>query len=133
MTYADKRKRQQEHQKNYMKRKPWYKHLSNARTRCNNPNHEGYKYYGAKGIKCLLTIHETMYLFERDGGWQMKRPSLDRKDSDGNYTIKNCRFIEYEENMKLRRPTKHTEESKRQIGETRRKTNARKKLCGLKV
>lgn len=108
--------RQKQHRKKYRINNPWQVHLSNARIRCNNKNHVGYKYYGAKGIKCLLTIHQVRYLFEKDGGWQMKRASLDRKKVNKDYTIRNCRFIEYEENMKGRRRTTHTKESKKAIG-----------------
>ncbi len=31
---------------------------------------------------------------KRDGYWNMVNPTIDRKDNDGDYTYKNCRFIE---------------------------------------
>lgn len=32
----------------------------------------------------------------------MYQPSIDRKDSDKDYSIENCRFIEWKENCKSR-------------------------------
>jgi len=77
-----------------------YEVLSNARKRCNIPNHKDYKYYGAKGIKCEMSIYDIFFIWFRDKAWELKRPSIDRIDSSGNYTIENIRFIEQSENSK---------------------------------
>jgi hypothetical protein len=68
--------------------------LWSIRTRCNNPNTESRKYYFDKGIECRLTIEQLTYLWKRDKAGYLKRPSIDRKNSNYHYTVRNCRFIE---------------------------------------
>lgn len=75
---------------------------NNAWSRCNMPEMNKYEYYGGKGIKCELSPEQTVYLWNRDGADKMKCPSLDRIDRSGNYSIENCRFIEFELNRILR-------------------------------
>lgn len=81
--------------------KPWLKHLYKATSRCNDPNVESYPAYGGRGIKILLTIEQMKYLWDRDKAHLLKEPSIDRIDSDGNYCLENCRFIEVLENKQL--------------------------------
>lgn len=69
-----------------------------AKDRCENPKNESYKIYGGRGIKCLVTLEQIRELFNRDNAFELNKPSLDRIDPDGNYTIENCRFIENREN-----------------------------------
>ena len=73
---------------------------SNAQRRCNNPYHSDYKYYGEKGVKVEITFPELVEIWVRDKGWFLKTPSIDRIDSDGNYTIDNIRFIELGDNAR---------------------------------
>lgn len=80
---------------------PWLHHLYDARRRCNNENCKTYKWYGAKGIRCLMSPSHIKILWHRDGAELLKRPSLDRINHLGNYTYENCRFIECSENAKL--------------------------------
>ncbi len=40
-----------------------------------------------------------MWLWIRDKAGKMKRPSIDRINSGGNYTLNNCRFIELSANI----------------------------------
>ncbi len=84
-----------EYYKYYHKIKPWAKKLFSARNRCNNKNNSNYNIYGGKGIKCFLTLKEVEFLWERYKANNLIRPSLDRKDSNKDYTLANCRFIEY--------------------------------------
>lgn len=74
--------------------------LSNVRTRCTCRKDPKFKYYGGRGIKTFLTIDDVQFLWERDNAAQMKRPSIDRKNNDENYTLENCRFIEHVANIK---------------------------------
>ena len=80
------------------KLKPWIRAYGNANRRCNNPKDSSYQYYGAKGIRQLMTKDDFETLWFRDKAYLMKKPSIDRKDNDGNYTFENCRFIEEAEN-----------------------------------
>ena len=75
-------------------RKCW----DNMKSRCGNPKDKKYKYYGGKGIKIKMTRIDLSFLWERDGANKMKQPSIDRMDSMGDYELKNCRFIEMQEN-----------------------------------
>lgn len=89
----------------YKKRRaetPWVFHYREAKKRCNNPNCKDYKYYGKRGIRMLLTLCEFEVLYKRDNANQMKEPSIDRIDGDGDYCFENCRFIEKLENSKRR-------------------------------
>lgn len=77
--------------------------LECIKDRCINPNSQQHKYYYDKGIKCNITIQEIRYLMQRDHYWDLKNPTIDRIDNDGNYCIENCRFIENIENIRRAR------------------------------
>ena len=77
---------------------PWRRNFYTARSRCTEPKNKDFKYYGAKGIKFLLTIHEIKFLWFRDNAYLMKIPTLDRINSTTNYELKNCRFLEFKAN-----------------------------------
>ena len=66
-----------------------------AKHRC-KPN----ECYGVRGIKFLLTREECKELWFRDSAEDMIVPSLDRIDTTGDYSIKNCRFVEISENKR---------------------------------
>ena len=85
--------------KNYLDRTPWSKAIRGARSRCAGKLHHYYK----NGIKMLLTVKEAKYLWLRDKASELKKASLDRINSSGNYTFDNCRFIELEDNLKRRK------------------------------
>ena len=78
----------------YRKRYPWRNRLSQAKQRCTNSKDPHYKTYGSRGINFFLTMEEGKELWFRDKAYEMKRPSLDRKDNNGNYDFLNCQFIE---------------------------------------
>lgn len=73
---------------------PWYSSLWGAKQRCTNKNNPGYKRYGGRGIKFLLTRKEIKSLWVKHKAKYMIKPTLDRIDNDGNYEYSNCRFIE---------------------------------------
>jgi len=85
----------------YKKLFPWFIYYRSAKDRCNNVNATGYKYYGGRGIKFLLTMKEVKKLWFRDKAFEMKKPSLNRKNNDGNYVFENCEFIEKSKNIML--------------------------------
>ena len=88
-----------EYQARYVKKNPWVRALNRARTRCNCKTHKAYPNYGGRGIKCLLSLDDIKFLWHRHNAYKMKRPSIDRIDSNGDYTFNNCRFIELSENI----------------------------------
>lgn len=79
---------------------PWIIYYFAAKTRCKNLNNKRYHRYGGRGIRFLLTQKEMEILYKRDHAENMKHPSIDRIDNDGNYCFDNCRFIEFSENAR---------------------------------
>ena len=75
----------------------WIQTYNRIKMRCENPNQPYFK----KGRKCLITIEELKTLWFRDKGFNLSRPSIDRINNNGDYTFKNCRFIELKENIRL--------------------------------
>src|SRR3990167_728037 len=80
-----------------------YKTLDNIKQRCRNPNDPKFSSYGGRGIQALLTFRDIVTLWERDNASVLRQASIDRMDSNGHYTLENCRFIEMSINRKLRR------------------------------
>jgi hypothetical protein len=74
-------------------RTPEYNAWTNMKSRCLNPRHPHYKYYGGRGITVQPEWLESFEAFLRDVG---NRPgpgySLDRVDVDGNYEPGNVRW-----------------------------------------
>lgn len=99
------------------------------RDRCNNPNNIGYQYYGARGIR-VCARWDDYSLFEKDLG---PRPSaehtLDRIDSDGDYTPENCRWATKAEQTRGRKATKLSEVAVFCIRELHRR-GAKQKVLG---
>jgi len=91
-----------ESKKKYLEMNPWIKTYKYIRTRCNNKNTNGYKNYGGRGIKCLITKEELKNIWVRDKAYLLQQPSIDRMDNDGHYKYSNCQYIEFEENKKKR-------------------------------
>ena len=94
------RKNEYNRLKQFLETRPWYSHWSAIKARCRDKNHCAYKCYGAKGIKCLISITEIANLWNRDKADKLKFPCVDRIDHLGHYTIENCRFIELSDNSK---------------------------------
>jgi hypothetical protein len=80
--------------------KPWYQSWENAKQRCTNTNNPNYKNYGGRGIRFNLSQDDFAFLWQRDNAAAMIKPSIDRIDSDGDYHLANCRFIEHLENSR---------------------------------
>lgn len=82
--------------------------------------------YGIRGIKNYLTKEDVEFLWQRDLAEKMEKPSIDRIDPSGDYTLQNSRFIEFSENV--RRPCVRSFRRSRKTGlvaEKVLKTNAR--------
>lgn len=80
---------------------PWAGKCHRAKQRCTNVKVINYRIYGGKGIKFLLKFDQAKFLWFRDKASDMKCASLDRINSNGNYELSNCRFIENSLNQYL--------------------------------
>lgn len=74
--------------------------LQNTHKRCNVSSDKRWNRYGGRGIKNLLSYQDLSFLWDRDNASSLKKPSLDRKNVNGNYELSNCQFIEMRENSR---------------------------------
>lgn len=82
------------------KTNPWEQSYYMAQNRCTSEHRPSWKHYGGKGIKFLLTMDDVRMLWFRDCAESLKWPSLDRIDPNSDYSLGNCRFIEFSENSR---------------------------------
>jgi hypothetical protein len=92
---------------------PFYNAWRNLFTRCLNPNHPNYKYYGGRGITIDERWHDFMYFIEdmyelyeyhiENFGKGTKNCQLDRIDNDRGYCKDNCRWATAKVNQNNRR------------------------------
>lgn len=70
------------------------------KTRCTNPNHDSYRFYGARGIRVCREWQKSdpFIIWSLDNGYQPGYV-IDRMDSSKNYSPSNCRWIHYIDNQ----------------------------------
>ena len=95
-------------QRNY--KNPLYAVYLGMKKRCYTPSTTGYKNYGGKGVKVCEEWKRDFSVFYEwaiaNGYYydpnkaQKQRLSIDRIDSNGDYSPQNCRWISLEENVR---------------------------------
>jgi hypothetical protein len=75
--------------------------------RCYNPKVNGFKYYGARGIKVCDAWRQDRTIFFSWAlvGWR-RGLTLDRRENDGNYSPENCHWVTTRRNNRNRRSIK---------------------------
>jgi hypothetical protein len=93
-----------EKKESYRRHYAWSKNVPWVRTYRSITNRvRSNEFYIKKGIRRRITPKELKILWFRDKGYEMKNPSIDRKDNNADYTFQNCRYIELKHNMGRRR------------------------------
>jgi hypothetical protein len=77
-------------------------------TRCCNPNHKSYEFYGGRGIKICERWKDGFKYFLEDMGLRPSpKHTIDRINNDGGYEPGNCRWATWTEQRATRRPAKN--------------------------
>lgn len=82
---------------------PGYRSWTSMRQRCSNPNHPNYLRYGGRGIS-VCPEWDCFEKFMRDMGARPKGGSIDRIDTNGDYTPDNCKWSSAAEQSRNRNP-----------------------------
>ena len=83
--------------------------------RCTNPNHERYKYYGARGIT-ICEAWKSFPQFLKDLGQKpTPKHTVDRIDNDKNYEPANCKWSTRKEQSRNRQTTVYVEHEGKRV------------------
>jgi hypothetical protein len=85
---------------------PLYTTWGGMHTRCRNPNHDAYRWYGAKGISVCPEWND-FWQFVEDMGDRPDGYTLDRIDSSLGYFPSNCKWSSKEEQSNNQDRTKN--------------------------
>jgi len=80
---------------------PEYAAFCDAKSRCRNPNRQGYEYYGGRGIE--FKFDSFLDFINCIGDKPEGEYSLDRIDTNGHYEKDNVRWADWSTQMKNRR------------------------------
>lgn len=84
-------------------KRKWLFHYYSAKSRCDAK-------YAIYNVHFDLTRDDVEYLWKRDNAHLLKKPSIDRINTLGNYSVLNCRFIEnYDNKKRIRRKSIFTQ------------------------
>lgn len=83
---------------------PEYKVWCGMKSRCKNPKHISWKYYGGRGIAVCERWQNSFENFLSDMGLRPPGSTLDRIDPDGNYEPGNCRWTISREQARNKQP-----------------------------
>ena len=106
---------------------PEYSNWVHMRARCNDKNN---KYYGSKGIKVCDRWNNSIKNFIDDMGPKPSSEySIDRKDSNGDYTKDNCKWSNKKEQSIFKIGKKRSKDTKIKISETLKRYYKKKTTC----
>jgi hypothetical protein len=86
---------------------PTYKTWHTMKIRCSNPKSNRWKYYGGKGVKVCERWNDFKN-FLADMGERPVGMTLDRINTNGDYTPDNCKWSTYKEQNNNRRKRRHS-------------------------
>ena len=66
-------------------------------SRCHNPKHEKYRFYGGRGIEVCDRWRESFLNFVDDMGPRPDGLTLERDENDKGYFLGNCRWATWEQ------------------------------------
>jgi len=92
------------HKTHGMRKTPIYNTWLAMRERCSNVKHIEFKRYGGRGISVCSRWADSFENFLADMGEKpTPKHSIDRRDSNGNYTPENCRWATIKQQQRNRR------------------------------
>lgn len=94
----------------------FYAIWSGMRNRCNNPNNRNYRYYGLQGVKVCKRWDSFQNFFydmwepyqEHLKKYGIKNTTIDRINTYGDYSSKNCRWATHFEQVHNRKISLHS-------------------------